>query len=80
MACAAMNKNKNIGTAIPCHPKKNAIATKPKEIIYPIEPIYIKVFLPNLSIKKTPTNVKIKFVKPIPILLKSAVLSPKPAS
>ena len=33
MAWAAINKNRNIGTAIPVHPKKKAMATSDKEMI-----------------------------------------------
>ena len=42
--------------------------------------MYINTLRPNLSIKKTPKSVKIKFTTPIPILLSNAVLSPRPAS
>ena len=79
-ACEAIKKNKKRGTANPCQWKKNAIATKLREIMYPIDPIYIKTFRPNLSIKKTPIKVKTRLTAPIPILLNRAVLSPKPAS
>lgn len=80
MACDAMNRNKKIGTASPPQFWKKAIETKLNEMIYPMEPIYINVFLPKRSIKKTPSKVNITFVTPIPILLNKAVLSPRPAS
>ncbi len=36
--------------------------------------MYINSLRPNLSIKKTPNRVKIKFTKPMPMLLSKAVL------
>ena len=45
---------------------------KVSDIIYPIEPIYIRTFLPSLSIKLIPINVKITLVRPIPTLFNNA--------
>ena len=80
IACAAINMNKKMGTAIPPQFKKNAIATNERERIYPIEPIYNNCFLPLRSINAMPMSVKIKLVNPIPILLNRAELDSNPAS
>ena len=53
---------------------------KVREIIYPIDPKTMSVFLPNLSISEMPMIVNIKFITPIPILLKNAEFSPRPPS
>ena len=79
MAWAAINRNRKMGTIIPSQSSKKAIATKNKDIIYPKEPMYISVFLPNLSIKYRPKRVNNKLVTPIPILLNKEALASKPA-
>ena len=75
-----MKINKKMGIKIPPHWKKKAQATRLSEMMYPKEPIYISCLLPSLSINEIPTNVKIKLVKPMPMLLSNDVLSPNPPS
>ena len=75
-----MNKKSDTGRIIPPHENKKDKKIKVSEIIYPIEPIIISTFLPNLSISEMPIIVNIKFVKPIPILLRNAEFSPRPPS
>ena len=45
-----------------------------------MDPTIISTFLPTLSISDIPMIVNIKFVTPIPILLKNAEFSPNPPS
>ena len=75
-----MNKKSETGRIIPPHENKKDKKMKVREIIYPIDPITISIFLPKLSISETPIIVNIKFVIPIPILLKNAEFSPRPPS
>ena len=49
------------------------------EIMYPIEPIFIKYLLPNLSISLKPNIVKIRFTKPIDTELIQESLAASPA-
>jgi hypothetical protein len=47
-------------------------------MIRPIDPISIKVLLPNLSIKRIARSVNMKFTIPIPAVDSNAELSPNP--
>ena len=80
IAWAAINKKSAMGRIIPPHDNKKDKKMKVSEIIYPIDPIIISTFLPNLSISEMPIIVNIKFVTPIPILLRNAEFSPSPPS
>jgi hypothetical protein len=75
-----MKTKKNNGIKKPFHSNKNAIEIKPNEMMYPVEPIYINFFLPYLSIRDIPTNVNIKLMSPIPILLKNDADFSNPAN
>ena len=79
IAWEAININRNKGTKNPSKLYINEIAIIEREIIYPNEPIFNKDLRPVLSIKYIPIIVKIKFIKPIPILLKNAELDSNPA-
>ena len=75
-----MNKKSAIGRILPPQENKKDKKIKVREIMYPIDPIIISTFHPTLSISEIPMIVNIKFVTPIPILLKNAEFSPSPPS
>ena len=80
IACAAINRNRKMGTVSPPQFRKKDAATSDKEIIYPMEPMNISFLRPNLSIRNTPKSVKIRLTTPMPILLNNAVLAANPAA
>jgi hypothetical protein len=65
IACEAINNSKNESKNCGLPDALKAYATRERLMIYPIEPIINKVFLPNLSIRYKPTKVKTRFVPPI---------------